>query len=64
MRFLRSNKLEQLEFKLEKNVGFVNTQEKLENTFFFSEFHARQKFKLSKMQFTKLDGKMNTFCLR
>ena len=29
-RFLRSNKLEQLEFKLEKILGFRNMQEKLE----------------------------------
>ena len=28
--FLRSNKLEQLEFKLEKLLGFINMQEKLE----------------------------------
>ena len=30
-RFLRYNKLAQLEFKLEKLFGFRNTQEKLEN---------------------------------
>ena len=34
-RFLISNKLEQLEFKLEKILGFRNIQEKLENCFFF-----------------------------
>ena len=33
MRFLISNKLEQLEFKLEKILGFRNMQEKLENRF-------------------------------
>ena len=31
-RFLRSNKLEQLEFKLEKLLGFRNMQENLEKT--------------------------------
>ena len=33
-RFLISNKSEQLEFKLEKLLGFRNMQEKLENLFF------------------------------
>ena len=33
-RFLRSNKLEQLEFILEKILGFRNMQEKLENVIF------------------------------
>jgi hypothetical protein len=30
-RFLRSNKLEELEFKLKKSLGCRNMQEKLEN---------------------------------
>ena len=33
-RFLRYNELEQLEFKLEKILGFRNMQEKLENATF------------------------------
>ena len=33
-RFLISNKLEQLKFKLEKILGFTNMQEKLEKTAF------------------------------
>jgi hypothetical protein len=38
-RFLRSNKLEQLEFELETMLGFRNVQEKLEkNSFKFSSF--------------------------
>ena len=37
-RFLRSNKLEQLEFKLEKLLGFRNMQEKLEKSLSFGEF--------------------------
>ena len=39
-RFLRSNKLEQVEFKLEKLLGFKNMQEKLENIPLFSENEA------------------------
>ena len=35
-RFLRSNKLERLEFKLEKILGVRNMQEKLENSIFLS----------------------------
>ena len=35
-RFLRSNDLEQLEFKLKKILGFRNMQEKLENNVFSS----------------------------
>ena len=37
-RFLRSNELEQLEFKLEKLLGFRNLLEKLENESFFRKY--------------------------
>ena len=37
-RFLRSNKLEQLEFKLEKILGFRNMHEKLEKRGFKKKF--------------------------
>ena len=39
-RFLRSNKLEQLEFKLEKLLGFKNMQEKLEKSRFQIRSHS------------------------
>ena len=46
-RFLISNKLEQLEFKLEKLLGFRNMQEKLENMYLgimFAERNALNQF--------------------
>ena len=36
--FISSNKLEQLEFKLEKLLGFRNMQEKLENVITYQHY--------------------------
>ena len=41
--FLISNKLEQLEFKLEKKMGLRNMQEKLENTLDSNKYPIKNK---------------------
>ena len=57
-RFLRNNKLEQLEFKLEKLLGFRNMQEKLEKVNFSHQVSQTHPFYYLEDQSTQQQSKL------